>query len=97
MSETLLVRAKGSALVPDYERPKSNPTAMVGWEYTLQSDGRVGLRALSEPVKLPVRAEYLFALRAGHLEPADATTAAVAGVPFEMTTSAGLKPETKKE
>jgi len=92
----LRVRVTG-AFVPNYENLKARPPAVVGRKW-ITVDGKLALEEVDEPAELPVRAEYLIALRAGDLLAADQATADLAGVKFISTPSAAPPAaETKKE
>lgn len=92
MSQMLRVRAVGSALVPSHEHPKANPRQFVGRVWS-EKDGQVFLLDAPEPAELPVRAEYLRALREGSLAPADKPTADLVGLSFDTTAGAKAPPK----
>lgn len=71
-----------SAFVPNYENLRANPPAVVGRKW-IAVDGKMALEEQDGPIELPVRAEYLKALRIGDLLPADKPTADLAGVVFQ--------------
>lgn len=96
MSGTLRVRAAGTALVASLEHPKANPRVFVGRLWSEQN-GTTFLVDAPEPSELPVRAEYLRALREGALLPADKFTADMAGVAFDPNPKAEPAPPTTKE
>ena len=92
--ETLRVRRKGTAMVPDYEAHervrqfhgwKHDPNA--GEEFREHATGIVKKQGAwvghDEAREVPMRAEYLRHLREGDLWPADQATAQAAGVPFD--------------
>lgn len=88
MAPSLLrVRAVGRGLVPSIENLKANPPAFIGREWC-EVDGRPALRPIEPFVEVAARAEYVRAVREGHLEPCDAATAAACGVAFNPKKSA---------
>jgi len=93
MAKTLCVRAKGQALVHNFEALEAGILRFVGWrrdstlgEPVTQADGTVvtpgGWVHTGEPVEVPNRHEYRHALIVGDLEPADEATARAVGLPF---------------
>lgn len=78
--ETIRVRAKGSAMVPDLEAHEAGARRYIGRRHdpnighdVTDEHGRVvgksgGWPPLDEPVEVPARAEYLAAIRDGDLE-----------------------------
>lgn len=83
----LRVRAVGNGLVPRFENLKDNTPSFVGREWC-EVNGKFALRLRDEPTEVPHRAEYVRAVREGHLEPCDAATAAACGVAFKPYYSA---------
>lgn len=94
--EKLRVYARGTALVPDYERQqRDRRNAFVGWtclaigpEFKDPETGTMMRHAgfvkkIGQVAELPVRAEYLRELRDGCLWPADRATAQIANVKFD--------------
>lgn len=94
--EKLRVLARGTALVPDYEKQQHDKrNAFVGWtcsaigpEFkdpetgsTMRHAGFV--KRIGHVAELPVRAEYLRELRDKCLWPADLATAQLANVAFD--------------
>lgn len=80
-----------SAFVPNYENLRANPPAVVGRRW-IAVDGKMALEETEGPSELPVRAEYVLALRVGHLLPADQFTADQAGVAFSPPKSGAVAP-----
>ena len=80
---TLLVRARGTALVPSLEHLSANPRVFIGREWCVV-DGLAALKPSDEPVSIPARAEYVRAVKEGSLTAADEDTAKACGVEFEL-------------
>lgn len=87
--KTLRVRARGPReeesgppMVQDHERLGQGTNAFVGMKFQELQDspGRYGFVVQDVDVELPVRAEYIKALKDGDLLPADDATAKLAGV-----------------
>ncbi len=107
MENTLRVRRKGRAMVPDYRAADAGVhDRYIGWtkvqgevvipktEFSAEvNTGR--FVANDDVVTVPARVEYLRDLKDGMLAPADAATARAAGVPF--TAPAPKKPAAKAE
>lgn len=86
MSGTIRVRIT-NACVPDFDRLAEHPQPIVGRRW-VTTDSEQRLEDTEQPFELPVREEYLVALRAGDLLAADKATADLAGVPFSNETAA---------
>lgn len=80
--QKLRVRARGEALVTDYEAEEAGKRAFVGRKF-VEVDGQFGFAPTDDVVEKPVRGEYLRAIKKGDLAAADAETAKLAGVEFE--------------
>lgn len=74
---TLMVRPNESAMVPNFELVRSNMRRFIGWRFDASQSGFI---RDPEPVQVPYRKEYLDALKAGDLIPADEATARIAGI-----------------
>lgn len=103
---TLLVRRKGTAMVPDYEAlPRVR--RFHGWKHDKEAGddftvwGTTEVRRQGawvghdESVAVPSTTEYIRAIRDGDLWPADQATAQRAGVPFDPTFGGSGPAETK--
>ena len=77
---TLLVKPSGTALVPHFEETDGGFLRFIGRRHDPKLGQNGGWVPIDEPVTVPYRAEYLQALRAGALIPADEETAKLAGV-----------------
>lgn len=88
--KTLRVRARGAALVENFETMGVSPRRFVGREWTWV-DGFAALKPTADAVEVPFRAEYMLAVKQGDLWAADAVTAAACGVPFDP--NFGASPE----
>ena len=80
--DTLLVKAAGKALVPDFEALDGGILRFVGRRHDASIGKNGGWVPLDTAVKVPYRAEYLQELKAGALEAADEQTAKLAGIKF---------------
>lgn len=81
---TLRVRASGPGLVQNHEKLANGINAFIGKRYG-ELPGTPGAWAFintDEPETVPYRAEYVHALKAGDLEPADQATAEAFGLKF---------------
>ena len=70
------------AMVPNYEAAAGGVMRFVGWKHDAAAGVNGGFVMSSEAVEVPFRAEYLQEIKAGNLQPADESTAKIAGVPF---------------
>lgn len=68
------------SMVPDYAAMEGGVSRYIGRRFDPAQGGFV---MTAEPVEVADRAEYIAELKAGGLLPADAETAAAAGVPFK--------------
>lgn len=68
------------SMVPDYAAMEGGVSRYIGRRF---DPARGGFVVSLEPVVIADRAEYIAELKAGGLLPADAETAAAAGVPFK--------------
>ena len=73
-------------LVPDFERHDAGTMAYVGAKF-IEKDGQYAFEATGEEVELPVRPEYISAIRKGLLVPADEATAKLTGTKLAKTKS----------
>lgn len=82
---SLRFRAKGTALVPNYEFEAAGIRAFVGRKFVpVEGEpGRYGFAPLAEDVEVPYRAEYVKACKEGDLYPADEATAKACGAKFD--------------
>ncbi len=84
--KTLRLKAAGTAMVPVFEKMAQGVRQFVGRELRkVSADGepeQFGFEPVSEPTEVPYRAEYVEAVKAGDLLPADKETADACGVPF---------------
>lgn len=76
---TLRVRAKGTALVTNYEALDAGTKRYVGWKHEQQPSGEWAFVTSGEET-VPYRAEYVMAVKDGDLEVADEATAKICGV-----------------
>lgn len=83
MSSKLRFRARGTALVQDFERLEAGIKAFVGRKWLEVEPGVWGFAPKSEDDEVPYRAEYVRACAEGDLWPADAETAKACGVKFD--------------
>lgn len=81
-TKTLLVRARGAACVPDYDRLAANPRHFIGRQWGTV-DGRPALIPTDAAEEVPARHEYVRAVQEGSLWAADKATADACGVPFD--------------
>lgn len=82
--KTLLVRARGNALVQSIESLNANPRKFIGRKW-IEADGRHGSDVTGEDVEVRNRAEYRACVREGSLWAADEATATECGVAFDPT------------
>lgn len=78
--KSLLVRASGSALVPDFEALEGGVLRYVGRRHDPSLGKNGGWVPVAEPAQVPHRVEYVQELKAGALLPANEETAKIAGV-----------------
>lgn len=83
--DTLRVRARGEALVQDYEALEAGIKRFVGRKYVQVEGGQWGFAPTNAEQVVPNHAEYLREIREGALWAADEATAAKAGVKFDAT------------
>jgi len=79
----LRFRARGTALVTDFERLDAGIKAFVGRKFLEVEEGKRGFVPTGNDQEVPYRAEYVKACKDGDLWPADAFTAVVCGVSFD--------------
>lgn len=96
-SKKLRFRARGSALVQDFERLEAGVKRFVGRKYVEVEPGVWGFQPTGKDEEVPLRAEYMKACREGDLWPADAATAARCGVPFDPNFGAAAAPSKPAE
>lgn len=89
----LRFRARGTALVQNFEKLEAGVKAFVGRKYVEVEPGRWGFKPTGADEEVPHRGEYLKACKDGDLYPADAATAAACGVSFDPTFGAPKAPE----
>ena len=80
---TLRVRARGTASVPNHEAEEAGVRRFIGRKFTEVEPGRFGFVPTNEDEEVPVRSEYLKAIKDGDLWAADRDTADQAAVPFD--------------
>lgn len=82
--KTLRVRASGTGCVQNHERLEGGTNSFIGRKFQERKDlpGTYGFVPTNEIEEVPYRAEYIHALKAGDLQPADKATADAAGVEF---------------
>lgn len=79
----LRFRARGEALVQNFERLEARIKSFVGRKYVEVSPGQWGFTPTGADEEVAYRAEYVKACKDGDLFPADAATAAACGVSFD--------------
>jgi hypothetical protein len=79
----LRFRARGEALVQNFERLEAGIKSFVGRKYVEAEPGRWGFAPTDAADEVAFRAEYVKACKDADLWPADAETAAACGVPFD--------------
>jgi hypothetical protein len=84
-------------MVQDHERLEAGTNSFVGMAYReLEGKpGEYGFVVLDEVVKVPYRVEYVQALLAGDLLPADDATATAVGLKTGAPTKAAASPKSK--
>lgn len=85
MLSKLRFRARGSALVQDFERLEAGVKCFVGRKFKEAEAGRFGFAPTGEDYEVPYRAEYVRACAEGDLWPADKATADACGVDFDSS------------
>lgn len=88
---TLRFRARGSALVTNFERLEAGVKSFIGRRWTEVEPGRKGFVPTEADEAVPYRAEYVKACQDGDLYPADLATAKVCGVSFDPSFGAPAK------
>ena len=83
MSDTLSVRARGLALIVNFEALDAGARRFVGRVHDAKAGKNGGWPADSEAHTVPNRAEYRKAVADGALWAADAETARLCGVTFD--------------
>lgn len=81
----LRFRARGTALVQNFERLEAGIKCFIGRKYTEVAPGEYAFVPTDSDETVPYRHEYAKACRDGDLYPADEATAAKCGVPFDPT------------
>lgn len=89
--KTLRLRARGTAMVTDYEAMDAGVKRFIGWKLNPSLGEAGGFESNDSITEKPARAEYLMALASGDLWPADKDTAEAASVDFDPTFGAGRK------
>lgn len=89
----LRFRARGEALVQNFERLEAGVKSFVGRKYLEVSPGQWGFAPTNAAEEVAFRAEYVKACKEGDLYPADAATASACGVSFDPTFGAPKAPE----
>ena len=82
MSKTLKVFPVGNALVTDFEALEAGFKRFIGRKFDATVGDSGGFVPVKGSVEIPNNGEYIHALRAGDLEPADEYTAKLCGKPF---------------
>lgn len=85
--KTLLVKASGTAMVPDFKALDMGLRRFIGrvWDDShadLAAGIAGGWSPTGQAVEVPARGEYLKAVKDGDLEAADAASASLCGVSF---------------
>ena len=80
---TLRVRAKAPALCQNYEALESGVKRFIGWKAS-----PAGFEATGDVESVPMRAEYVQAVKDGDLEAADDATATACGVALQPAPAA---------
>ncbi len=91
-TKTLCVRARGDALLQDYEALDAGVKRFVGRQFKEVEPGQWGFVPTQDSAKIPYRAEYVRAVKEGDLWAADAATAAACGVEFDSKFGASDAP-----
>lgn len=79
----LRFRARGEALVQNFERLEAGIKSFVGRKFVQVEGDQWGFKPTGESEEVTYCAEYVKACKDGDLWPADAETAAACGVPFD--------------
>jgi hypothetical protein len=90
---SLRFRARGTALVPNFEYEAAGVRAFIGRKKVEVQPGQLGFAPLDEAVETPYRQEYVKACKDGDLWAADEATAKACGVKFDP--AFGVKSEKK--
>lgn len=89
--EKLRFRARGEALVQNYEKHEAGVKQFVGRRLKPLPEGRFAFTPTDEADTVLYCAEYVKACKDGDLWPADAETAAACNVPFDPTFGGAVK------
>ena len=95
--KTLCVRARGDALLQDYEAMDARVKRFVGRKLVEVEPSKWGFVPTGESVSVPFRGEYVRAVQEGDLWAADAATAAACGVDFDPKFGAPGKADASAE
>ncbi len=93
--KTLLVRARGNALVQSIEGLSASPRKFIGRQW-VEVDGKHGSDVTGESVEVRNRAEYRACVREGSLWAADEATARECGVTYDPAFGTSVAPRAKK-
>lgn len=89
----LRFRARGNALVQNFERLEAGIKSFIGRKYTEVEPGVWGFKPTDQDEEVPYKAEYVKACKDGDLEPADKATADACGVSFDSLSYDSVKTE----
>lgn len=92
----LRFRARGDALVQNFERLDAGIKSFVGRKYLEVEPGQWGFKPTDEAEEVAYGAEYVRACQEGSLWAADEETAKACGVKFDSNFGASPKAESKK-
>ncbi len=98
--EKLRFRARGTALVQNFEHLEGGKKSFVGRKYVQVSPDQWGFNPTDADDEVAYRAEYVRACKEGDLYPADQATASACGVSFDpafgVAKAAEKSPKTDK-
>ena len=87
----LRFRARGDALVQNFEKLDAGIKSFIGRKYVEVEPGWWGFVPTGETDEVAYRAEYVRSCKDGELYPADAETAAACGASFDPTFGGSVK------
>lgn len=93
----LRFRARGDALVQNYERLEAGIKSFIGRKFVQVDEEQWGFSPTGEDDEVAYRAEYVKACKDGDLWPADAATAAACGVAFDSNFGKPVEKPSKAE
>lgn len=83
--DTLLVRARGLAMCPDFEAQEARIRRFIGRKHDPKAGKAGGWPSTGKAQEVPNSAEYVMAVQRGELWAADKATADLCGVVFDPT------------